>query len=57
MPLSEVPEAVKTAIREKTTGGRITRVDKLADEPGYEVEVERDGKKRTVSVSADGKLE
>ncbi len=57
VPLSEVPESVKTAIREKTTGGRITRVDKLADEPSYEVEVERDGKKRTVSVSADGKLE
>lgn len=57
VPLYEAPEAVKAAIRDKTTGGRITRVDKLADEPGYEVEVERDGKKRTVSVSADGKLE
>ena len=57
VPLSEVPEVVKSAIREKTTGGRITRVDKLADEPSYEVEVERDGKKRTVSVSADGKVE
>ena len=55
--MSEVPEVVKKAIRDKTTGGRITRVDKLSDEPGYEVEVDRDGKKRTVSVSADGNLE
>lgn len=57
VPLYAVPEIVKSAIRDKTTGGRITRVDKLADEPGYEVEVERDGKKRTVSVSPDGNLE
>lgn len=57
VPLAEVPEAVKSAIRNNTTGGRIVRVDKLAEEPGYEVEVERNGKKRTVSVSANGKLE
>ena len=57
IPLAEVPEAVKAAIRDKTTGGRIVRVDKPAGESGYEVEVERDGRKRTVSVSADGKLE
>jgi uncharacterized membrane protein YkoI len=57
VPLSKVPEVVKSAIRDKTTGGRITRVDQLADEPAYDVEVERDGKKRTVTVTADGKVE
>lgn len=57
VPLAEVPAVVKNAIRDNTMGGRIVRVEKPAGETGYDVEVERNGKKRTISVSADGKLE
>lgn len=55
--LAAAPQAVQDALRAQAGAGRIQRVDKLVDEPGYEAEIRTDGKKRTVSVSVDGKVD
>ena len=58
--LADTPEKVQKAIRAKTAGGVLTKIEKnTEDEDGevsYDVEAEQGGKKITFSVDADGEL-
>jgi uncharacterized membrane protein YkoI len=56
--LSEAPDAVQKAIKDKTAGGKITKVEKATKgkEVFYEAEFVKDGKEHEVKVAPSGKV-
>src|SRR5207245_1806439 len=58
--MTRVPDAVRTAIKKRTAGGTVTKIESLARRDqriyAYEVEAKMGGKRRSFKISPRGRL-